>query len=438
MRTIYFLLLSLLLSGCTFTPSGTNNRDDKQSGIYKRGELTQSKQILHDYLSKLAFDQSMKKLVLLKVTALDDIDKTSTVRQEAEFEAMMYVAQDCNWLVGLEQAQDSGHPFFVMEYENRDSQFGGIDAQGNIIRKASKYNFKKGMVILIQGYASFKNRGDGIAVESIRLSREFASKEDHGLDIEMDDPMEEQDVNTAKSQTMTDPSNTLDEKEYITQTSKSYFYNSPDVSTKRKAYLEKGDVIHPLKEQGRFYYIEFTSPQSHKTSRGWVLKSDFIIDNAVNDDKLASDYNKVLNLKRDGSYQFNHPFFTKMSNQEKAIIALVAMKGGTDCEYTNDDCTNCQLTDYLQIGCQCSEGHKSYVRKWFNSNKDLEEDIDNCYKTPSGATFQRNIQGIKMKRVENTYLVEVEFLELNIRHDVSEVMTNTYKFAVVGGRITLL
>ena len=53
-----------------------------------------------------------------------------------------------------------------------------------------------------------------------------------------------------------------------------YFYNSPDISTKRKAYLLKGDKIVAKEVSGSFFYGEFTNGTG-VVSKGWLLLDDF-------------------------------------------------------------------------------------------------------------------------------------------------------------------
>ena len=60
---------------------------------------------------------------------------------------------------------------------------------------------------------------------------------------------------------------------YIVITEKTHFYTSPDLSTLRKAYLEKGDKLKILQFQGDFIYGNFTATTGTRTS-GWLLSKD--------------------------------------------------------------------------------------------------------------------------------------------------------------------
>ncbi|SCB95854.1 hypothetical protein GA0061071_103182 [Kosakonia oryzendophytica] len=51
-----------------------------------------------------------------------------------------------------------------------------------------------------------------------------------------------------------------------------YLSNSPDVATRRKAWLVKGDVVGVVKNQSGWTQIEFVS-ESGKTTAGWVESS---------------------------------------------------------------------------------------------------------------------------------------------------------------------
>jgi eukaryotic-like serine/threonine-protein kinase len=56
---------------------------------------------------------------------------------------------------------------------------------------------------------------------------------------------------------------------------RAYFYNQPDESTKRGAYMVANDdaTINALQEQNGFIYTEFTNSRG-QTSRGWLRRQD--------------------------------------------------------------------------------------------------------------------------------------------------------------------
>ena len=54
---------------------------------------------------------------------------------------------------------------------------------------------------------------------------------------------------------------------------RAFFYKEPNVSTKRKAYMVKGQTVSYDKVNGDFFYGFFINTQGNKTE-GWMLKSD--------------------------------------------------------------------------------------------------------------------------------------------------------------------
>ncbi|UYZ60745.1 hypothetical protein [Hymenobacter latericus] len=53
---------------------------------------------------------------------------------------------------------------------------------------------------------------------------------------------------------------------------RSYFYNSPDLTDRRKAHCVRGDKVRLGEEQGEAVYVTFTNWQG-VTSRGWMRKN---------------------------------------------------------------------------------------------------------------------------------------------------------------------
>ena len=64
--------------------------------------------------------------------------------------------------------------------------------------------------------------------------------------------------------------------EYRVLASRAYFYNEPDLSTRRNAFMvPSNDVVTALDDQNGFIYTEFTNNKG-QTSKGWLLKKDLL------------------------------------------------------------------------------------------------------------------------------------------------------------------
>ncbi len=60
----------------------------------------------------------------------------------------------------------------------------------------------------------------------------------------------------------------------VVTTSKSYFHDAPDFSTKRKAYLVRSDMANLLRTRNGFGYVEYYNYDTDKTTSGWISLTD--------------------------------------------------------------------------------------------------------------------------------------------------------------------
>lgn len=64
-------------------------------------------------------------------------------------------------------------------------------------------------------------------------------------------------------------------KQQYMVTSKAYFYNTPDESTRRNAFVVPSNnaILNATDEQNDFIYVEFKN-QLGQSSKGWLRKKD--------------------------------------------------------------------------------------------------------------------------------------------------------------------
>ncbi len=64
--------------------------------------------------------------------------------------------------------------------------------------------------------------------------------------------------------------------QYKVSAARAYFYDEPNVTTRRSAYMvPSNDIITPIDEQSGFIYTEFTNSKK-QSSKGWLRKSDLL------------------------------------------------------------------------------------------------------------------------------------------------------------------
>jgi serine/threonine-protein kinase len=71
------------------------------------------------------------------------------------------------------------------------------------------------------------------------------------------------------------PKQTVAIAKYRVNSDKTFFHNEPDASTRRNAFLSKGDPITAFDDQNGFVYTEFTNSRG-QTSKGWLRKDDLL------------------------------------------------------------------------------------------------------------------------------------------------------------------
>lgn len=86
------------------------------------------------------------------------------------------------------------------------------------------------------------------------------------------EPAEKKEVQTPA---IKQPAQNVPIGQYRVNTDKTYFHNEPDASTRRNAFLFKGDPITAYDDQNGFVYTEFTNSRG-QTSKGWLRKSDLL------------------------------------------------------------------------------------------------------------------------------------------------------------------
>lgn len=80
----------------------------------------------------------------------------------------------------------------------------------------------------------------------------------------------------ADEQEVTEPSNRSVIGQYKVLSTRAYFHNKPDGSTRRTAYMvPSNDVVNAYDEANGFIYTEFTNNRG-QTSKGWLKKEDLI------------------------------------------------------------------------------------------------------------------------------------------------------------------
>ncbi len=131
-------------------------------------------------------------------------------------------------------------------------------------------------------------------------------------------------------------------------------------------------------------------------------------------------------------------YFTKVTEPEKAVLGYLASTIGNEC-YADGSKQNvkCKILTALNLGYQCSESNKSFLKNWFRDDATIVNQIENCLPTlPS--TIEKTFEEVKISTTENTINVELKGLKLNIKENTSSNWSESISFKVDGDKVSLV
>lgn len=136
-------------------------------------------------------------------------------------------------------------------------------------------------------------------------------------------------------------------------------------------------------------------------------------------------------LKLDDNY------FSGVSGPEKAVLGYLASTIGNEC-YADGSKQNvkCKILSALNLGYQCSDETKSFLKGWFRSDAEVIKQIDNC-KPTIATTVEKTFDEVKISSADNTIKVELKGLKLNIKENSASKWSESLTFKVDGDKVTM-
>ncbi|NOS85431.1 MAG: hypothetical protein HOP31_09855 [Ignavibacteria bacterium] len=131
-------------------------------------------------------------------------------------------------------------------------------------------------------------------------------------------------------------------------------------------------------------------------------------------------------------------YFANVSGPEKAVLGYLASTIGNEC-YADGGKQNvkCKILTALNLGYQCSEESKSYLKNWFRDDAVIVKQIDNCKPTlPS--TIEKTFDEVKISTADNKINVELKGLKLNIKENSVSKWSESIVFNVDGDKVSLV
>ncbi|MCC6865539.1 MAG: hypothetical protein IT280_05205 [Ignavibacteria bacterium] len=130
-------------------------------------------------------------------------------------------------------------------------------------------------------------------------------------------------------------------------------------------------------------------------------------------------------------------YFANIPGSEKAVLGYLASTIGNEC-YADGSMLNikCKLLSALNLGCQCSEESKSFLRTWFREDKEILNQIENCKPTIT-TTVEKTFDEVKILNSDNKIVVELKGLKLNLKENTESRWKETLNFKLDGDKLFL-
>ncbi len=174
------------------------------------------------------------------------------------------------------------------------------------------------------------------------------------------------------------------------------------------------------------------------------IKSFALTDKKVKVLWRENQYNEALETEVN-TIILNENYIKNISEPEKAALAYVATFIGNECEWdgnVNDDRSNlkCKILTSLNLGYQCSDTHKFFLRIWFKRDAKSLKNLEICRGRHSGATIQTTFDEISIitNAQDQTILINYKVKGFNMREGTVWNYTKIDKFQYNAGTIILI
>lgn len=141
---------------------------------------------------------------------------------------------------------------------------------------------------------------------------------------------------------------------------------------------------------------------------------------------------KVNVIKIDDSY------FASISEPEKAVLGYLASTIGNECfAEGNKQNVKCKILTALNLGYQCSEESKTYLKSWFRDDAAIVSQIENC-KPTIASTVEKTFDEVKISSADNVIKIELKGLKLNIKENSASKWSESISFKVSDNNLTVV
>ncbi|HRE11935.1 MAG TPA: hypothetical protein PK605_13140 [Ignavibacteria bacterium] len=130
-------------------------------------------------------------------------------------------------------------------------------------------------------------------------------------------------------------------------------------------------------------------------------------------------------------------YFAGISGPEKAVLGYLASTIGNECFADGSmQKVKCKILSALNLGYQCSEESKAFLKNWFREDALIVSQIENC-KPTLASTVEKTFDEVKISSEDNVIKVQLKGLKLNIKENTAGKWSESISFKVDGDKVSL-
>lgn len=135
--------------------------------------------------------------------------------------------------------------------------------------------------------------------------------------------------------------------------------------------------------------------------------------------------------------QIDESYFSSVTGPEKAVLGYLASTIGNECyEDGGKENVKCKLLTALNMGYQCSEANKSFLKNWFRDDAAILKQIENC-KPLIAKTIEKTFDEVKISSSDNVIKISLKGLKLNISENSASKWSEQMTFKLDGDKLTM-
>jgi len=148
----------------------------------------------------------------------------------------------------------------------------------------------------------------------------------------------------------------------------------------------------------------------------------------VFDSKLKQTINSMV---------LNESYFSGVTEAEKAALGYLATFVGNECRQDGEN-VKCKILTALNLGYQCSESNKEFLKKWFSNEPDVLSEIESCKSGLNISASTSTFDKITVTTKSDMIKIKYSAISANVKDNKLEQWTEELTFSVSGEKLDLV